>query len=100
MTVASAHLGIFDFARAETRQSNTTKGEETMATTVLEKGSTQSVGPDAIRPFKVQVPEAELTELRKRINNTKWPERETVTDATQGVQLATTRALARYWGTE
>ena len=54
----------------------------------------------AIRPFNVHVPEAELTELRRRINNTKWPERETVTDATQGVQLATTQALARYWGTE
>ena len=55
----------------------------------------------AIRPFqKVTVPEAELTELRRRINNTKWPERETVTDATQGVQLATTQALAHYWGTE
>src|SRR4029077_13993188 len=41
-----------------------------------------------------------LTELRRRINATRWPERETVTDASQGVQLATTQALARYWGTE
>jgi pimeloyl-ACP methyl ester carboxylesterase len=48
----------------------------------------------------VNVPETELTELRRRINATKWPERETVTDATQGVQLATTQALARYWATE
>ena len=55
----------------------------------------------AIRPFqKVSFPEAELAELRKRINATKWPERETVVDATQGVQLATMQALARYWGTE
>jgi pimeloyl-ACP methyl ester carboxylesterase len=53
-----------------------------------------------VRFPKVTVPETELTELRRRINNTKWPERETVTDATQGVQLATTQALARYWGTE
>ena len=53
-----------------------------------------------IRPFHVNVPEAELTELRRRINATKWPERETVADATQGVQLATIQALARYWGTE
>jgi pimeloyl-ACP methyl ester carboxylesterase len=53
-----------------------------------------------IRPFQVNVPEAELTELRRRINNTKWPERETVTDDSQGVQLATTQALARYWATE
>jgi len=54
----------------------------------------------AIRPFHVNVPEAELTELRRRINATKWPERETVTDASQGVQLATIQALARYWATD
>jgi pimeloyl-ACP methyl ester carboxylesterase len=48
----------------------------------------------------VNVPEAELTELRRRINATRWPERETVTDASQGVQLATMRALARYWATD
>jgi pimeloyl-ACP methyl ester carboxylesterase len=55
----------------------------------------------SIRPFpKVNVPETELTDLRKRINATRWPERETVTDASQGVQLATAQALARYWGTE
>ena len=66
----------------------------------LHEGTTQLADTSAIRPFKVQVPEAELTELRRRINNTRWPERETVTDATQGVQLATTQTLARYWGTE
>src|SRR5215468_4925735 len=54
----------------------------------------------AIRPFRVNVPEAELTELRRRIQATKWPERETVPDASQGVQLATMQALARYWATE
>jgi pimeloyl-ACP methyl ester carboxylesterase len=54
----------------------------------------------AIQRFRVNVPEAELTELRRRINATKWPERETVTDASQGVQLATTQALARYWGAD
>ena len=55
---------------------------------------------NAIRPFRVNVPEAELTELRRRINATRWPDRETVTDATQGVQLATMRNLAQYWGKE
>ncbi len=54
----------------------------------------------AIRPFQVSVPEEELTELRRRINATKWPDRETVTDQSQGVQLATVQALARYWATE
>jgi pimeloyl-ACP methyl ester carboxylesterase len=71
------------------------------ANIAVQESSTLATGNSAIRPFqKVTVPETELTELRRRINNTKWPERETVTDATQGVQLATTQALARYWGTE
>ena len=47
----------------------------------------------AVHPFDVNVPEAELVELRRRINATKWPERETVTDASQGVQLATMQKL-------
>src|SRR5690349_9712639 len=55
---------------------------------------------NAIRPFHVNFPEAELTDLRRRVNATRWPERETVADATQGVQLATTQALAAYWAKE
>jgi pimeloyl-ACP methyl ester carboxylesterase len=54
----------------------------------------------AIHPFHVSFPEAELTDLRRRINATRWPERETITDATQGVQLATIQKLADYWGKE
>ncbi|HYB42006.1 MAG TPA: alpha/beta fold hydrolase [Candidatus Methylomirabilis sp.] len=54
----------------------------------------------AIRPFHVDVPDAELAELRRRINATRWPERETVTDQSQGVQLATIQRLAQYWGKE
>src|SRR5882672_5804152 len=53
-----------------------------------------------IRSFKVTFPEAQITDLRARVKATKWPERETVTDATQGVQLATMQALAKYWATE
>ena len=45
-------------------------------------------------------PEADLADLRRRINATRWPERETVADDTQGVQLATTQKLARYWATD
>lgn len=52
-----------------------------------------------IRPFHVSIPEADLTDLRRRINTTKWPDKETVGDETQGVQFATTRKLAQYWGT-
>ena len=55
----------------------------------------------AIRPFQVATaPEAELVELRRRIDATRFPERETVTDASQGVQLATMQKLARYWATQ
>jgi pimeloyl-ACP methyl ester carboxylesterase len=54
----------------------------------------------AIRPFSVNVPEAELTDLRRRVSATKWPERETVADDSQGVQLSTIQKLARYWATE
>src|SRR6266403_2536953 len=54
----------------------------------------------ALRPFRVNVPEAELTELRRRINATRWPEQETVADHSQGVPLATMQKLARYWTTE
>ena len=54
----------------------------------------------AIRPLTVGFPETELVELRRRIKATRWPERETVTDATQGVQFATTQKLAQYWSTE
>src|ERR671938_143032 len=53
-----------------------------------------------IRPFHVSVPEAELEDLRARIAATRWPEKETVEDASQGVQLATMQALARYWHDE
>jgi pimeloyl-ACP methyl ester carboxylesterase len=53
-----------------------------------------------VRPFQVDFPEAELVELRRRINATRWPERETVADDSQGVALATMQELARYWGTD
>src|SRR5580698_3392197 len=99
MTVATARLYIFSSAIAEPTQLENAK-EKPMTTAVALQETTQSADTAPIRPFKVNVPETELTELRRRIKNTKWPERETVTDASQGVQLTTTQALARYWGTE
>ncbi|HJY69897.1 MAG TPA: epoxide hydrolase, partial [Streptosporangiaceae bacterium] len=59
-------------------------------------GSSDNV---AVRPFKVDFPEAELIDLRRRVNATRWPERETVTDDSQGVRLAMMQDLARYWET-
>jgi pimeloyl-ACP methyl ester carboxylesterase len=54
----------------------------------------------AIRPFRIEVPEEQLAELRRRIEATRWPSKELVADRSQGVQLATIQALARYWTTE
>src|SRR5262245_16599861 len=71
-----------------------------------ENAMTQSSGTEeasdktAIRPFQFNVTDAELADLRRRVNATKWPERELVNDATQGVQLATMQKLARHWGTD
>jgi pimeloyl-ACP methyl ester carboxylesterase len=69
-------------------------------TSATQQTTEQVSSKTAIRLFRVNVPEGELTELRRRINATRWPERETVPDASQGVQLATIQALARYWATE
>jgi len=72
-----------------------------MAETATPQSIQQAADKNAIRSFPpIHVPEQELNELRQHINATRWPERETVTDATQGVQLATTQALAAYWAKE
>ena len=85
----------------QTKTSKTTQKEDTMTQTIAtQQGSEQAADKSAIRPFRVNVPEAELTELRKRIIATRYPDRETVADDTQGVQLATIQKLARYWATE
>ena len=55
---------------------------------------------DAIRPFRVDVPDEQLVDLRRRIAATRWPDRETVSDQSQGVQLAKFQELVRYWGTD
>ena len=63
---------------------------------------TTESSPDAvaIRPFRVEIPEQALDDLRRRIAATRWPSKELVTDRSQGVQLATLQELARYWNTE
>jgi pimeloyl-ACP methyl ester carboxylesterase len=66
-----------------------------MATT-----SETSATSTEIRPFTVEFPQAEIDDLRRRLEATRWPEKETVDDESQGVQLATTQALVAYWATE
>src|ERR1700730_10563245 len=74
------------------------------AATALSVSALASAAPpddaQAIRPLHVHVPNAELVDLRKRLAATRWPDRETVEDTSQGVQLATIQALVQYWGTQ
>ena len=59
-----------------------------------------ATGDDTVRPFSAHFPDADLADLRRRIVATRWPEKETVSDVTQGVQLATMQKLAHYWATD
>jgi len=73
-----------------------TIGEET---TMTKRSTVQETAP-AIRPFHVDVPEADLDDLRQRIAATRWPDQETVPDRSQGARLAELQELVRYWGTD
>ena len=68
--------------------------------TQLSTAAATQTAADAIRPFQVNFPQEALDDLRRRVAATKWPEQETVTDDTQGVQLATMKKLASYWQTD
>ena len=69
--------------------------------TISSQESGASAGTDtAVRAFKVDVPQQEIDDLRRRISATRWPERETVTDDSQGVRLALMQDLARYWASD
>src|SRR5688572_29418438 len=103
---ASAHTSE-GLCRVETLSVGARRADETMRLSAVTKPKethmsdmTEKSAGATIRPFQVNVPEAELTELRRRINATKWPERETVNDISQGVQLATMQKLADYWAKE
>jgi pimeloyl-ACP methyl ester carboxylesterase len=74
-------------------------GQITLASTAAAKTST-APEDNAIRPFHVNVPEEALADLRRRVLATRWPDKETVTDQSQGVQLAKLQALVHYWGTD
>src|SRR6476646_2203316 len=84
----------------ETLQTEDSKTAPIILSSATKKPGARAAENDEIRPFHINVPEAELAELRRRINATRWPERETVSDDSQGVQLATIQKLARYWATE
>jgi pimeloyl-ACP methyl ester carboxylesterase len=81
-------------------RSNASQREDMMTEGSATRSSEQAGDKTAIRPFKINIPESELADLRQRVKATKWPERELVNDATQGVQLATMQNLAKYWATD
>jgi pimeloyl-ACP methyl ester carboxylesterase len=83
-----------------TRRSLLTLAATAGAASLLPASLRATTEEDAIRPFKVNFPEADLIDLRRRVKATKWPDRETVKDPSQGVQLATIQELAHYWTTE
>jgi hypothetical protein len=70
------------------------------AVSLLHRQPVAAAEDNAIRPFRVGVPEEQLVDLRRRIAATRWPDRETVDDRSQGIQLAKLQELVRYWGTE
>jgi len=80
-------------------KARTTERENHM-TQATATGTEQTKDKTAIRPFQFNFTDAELTDLRRRINATKWPDIEQVPDASQGVQLETMQKLARYWGSD
>jgi pimeloyl-ACP methyl ester carboxylesterase len=91
---ASMLLGAASYAQ------NVSSDAATPARASITANSGGPVASDAIRPFRFNASEEALTDLRRRIAATRWPEKETVSDATQGVQLATMQKLAQYWATD
>jgi pimeloyl-ACP methyl ester carboxylesterase len=95
VSFATAQLGTFGSARAAAAQSDSERTES-----IAQVQDPTEGGSTAIRKFRVNVPETKLVELRRRIKATIWPERETVTDTSQGVPLAMMQGLATYWASE
>lgn len=72
-------------------------GAVTAGPALKEQSQSQAPASDAIRPYKVDVPNSALVDLRRRIVATRWPEQETVVDQSQGAQLARLQELVQYW---
>jgi len=96
--VTCAGLGFLAApGNAQNTESQIQKENIMAQSTAAQPKNDATINTDAIRPFRVSIPEAALVDLRRRIAATQWPERELVPDATQGVQLATMKKLVDYW---
>ena len=105
--VAAGGLGVFvllvapcsaQVAAGSPASTHTFRARPRMTTTTTTAPSTEA--DTAIRPFTVHVPDKELADLRRRLAATRWPDKETVADESQGAQLANLQELVRYWGTD
>jgi pimeloyl-ACP methyl ester carboxylesterase len=99
-SVAVAAFGLVLLAANSTAQTVSIPDVDGSVANALATEERAAVADESIRPFHVNVPEERLVDLRRRIAATQWPEKETVADQSQGVQLATIRELARYWATD
>jgi pimeloyl-ACP methyl ester carboxylesterase len=91
-----ALLSAVAHAQDNSNRSNTMTATNTMTTA---PAADRRLRPEDIRPFRVNIPAQSINDLRRRIGATRWADKETVTDASQGVQIATLKELARYWST-
>src|SRR5262245_38560064 len=86
--------------RTQTRRTSSVAARRNLSVRrAVPSRTASSKNPNAVRPFRFKAPQAQLIDLRRRIKATKWPDRETVRDQSQGVPLATMQKLARYWAT-
>ncbi|WP_276484818.1 epoxide hydrolase family protein [Paraflavitalea pollutisoli] len=92
---ACAMPGYAQLKQAAQQQRSIATGNNTRKAATVK----QSLSPDAIRTYRVHIPEEDIVELRKRLKATRWPDKETVADASQGVQLNRLQSLLQYWST-
>ena len=95
-SVAACALGLLMITLPSCTEASSADAKATINTSITE-GTGMQNQDSSIRPFKFHAPESDLVDLRSRIANTRWPDRETVMDASEGVQLATMQKLAQYW---
>jgi pimeloyl-ACP methyl ester carboxylesterase len=91
---------LSSIGHAQTEESRTIQKENSVTQSAATQQSRQAADKEAIRPFKLSIPQEKLVDLRRRIAATQWPEKETVADQSQGVPLAPMQELARYWATD
>ena len=98
--MTAAQMEIVMSAASPTRRDLFAISAAVGAVSLLSAHTAVPADSNAIRPFRIDLPEAELIDLRRRIAATRWPDRETVNDQSQGIQLAKLQGLVRYWGTD